>query len=86
MEDDLQEKWKMNQSTQINLISCDIIVNSPSFMIVNCHSFRVLTKPCFLLCLYDHYGRGVPKSRYYSLVISAIMQSYYVSGPLLIFL
>ena len=28
----------MNQSTQINLIGCDIIVNSPSFMIVNCHS------------------------------------------------
>ena len=30
MEDDLKKKWKMNQSTKINLIGCDTIVNSPS--------------------------------------------------------
>jgi hypothetical protein len=29
MEDD-QKKWKTNQSTKINLIGCDTIVNSPS--------------------------------------------------------
>ena len=29
-EDDLK-KWKTNQSTKINLIGCDTIVNSPSF-------------------------------------------------------
>ena len=42
MEDDLKKKkkkgrrskqnWKMNQSTKINLIGCDTIVNSPSFL------------------------------------------------------
>ena len=26
-----KQKWKTNQSTQINLIGCDTIVNSPSF-------------------------------------------------------
>ena len=26
-----QNKWKKNQSTKINLIGCDTIVNSPSF-------------------------------------------------------
>ena len=30
MEDNLKKKWKTNQSTQINLIGCDTIVNSPS--------------------------------------------------------
>ena len=33
MEDD-QKKWKTNQSTKINLIGCDTIVNSPSLMFV----------------------------------------------------
>ena len=41
MEDDLKKrkkgrrhkkKWKKNQSTKINLIGCDTIVNSPSLM------------------------------------------------------
>ena len=32
MEDDLQKKWKTNQSTKINLIGCNTIVNSPSFI------------------------------------------------------
>ena len=27
-----QQKWKTNQSTKINLIGCDTIVNSPSKM------------------------------------------------------
>ena len=34
MEDDLNKtkiKWKKNQSTKINLIGCDTIVNSPSW-------------------------------------------------------
>ena len=31
MEDDLKKIWKTNQSTKINLIGCDTIVNSPSF-------------------------------------------------------
>ena len=26
-----KQKWKTNQSTKINLIGCDTIVNSPSF-------------------------------------------------------
>ena len=30
MEDNLQKKWKTNQSTKIDLIGCDTIVNSPS--------------------------------------------------------
>ena len=30
MENDLKKKWKTNQSTKINLIGCDTIVNSPS--------------------------------------------------------
>ena len=29
-EDDLKKIWKTNQSTKINLIGCDTIVNSPS--------------------------------------------------------
>ena len=32
MEDDLKKKWKTNQSTKINLIGCDAIVNSPSLL------------------------------------------------------
>jgi hypothetical protein len=30
MEDNLKIKWKTNQSTKINLIGCDTIVNAPS--------------------------------------------------------
>ena len=42
MEDNLKKKWKTNQSTQINLIGCDTIVNSPSselfcFKLPPCH-------------------------------------------------
>ena len=33
MENDLKKKWKTNQSTKINLIGCDTIVNSPSMYI-----------------------------------------------------
>ena len=28
-----KQKWKTNQSTKINLIGCDTIVNSPSLLI-----------------------------------------------------
>ena len=28
-----EQKWKTNQSTKINLIGCDTIVNSPSFIL-----------------------------------------------------
>ena len=34
MENDLNKKWKTNQSTKINLIGCDTIVNSPSLILV----------------------------------------------------
>ena len=34
MENDLKKKWKTNQSTKINLIGCDTIVNSPSSFIL----------------------------------------------------
>ena len=27
-----EQKWKTNQSTKINLIGCDTIVNSPSYV------------------------------------------------------
>ena len=33
MENDLKKKWKTNQSTKINLIGCDTIVNSPSILL-----------------------------------------------------
>ena len=29
-----KQKWKTNQSTKINLIGCDTIVNSPSLYLV----------------------------------------------------
>ena len=37
MEDNLKknQKWKTNQSTKINLIGCDTIVNSPSSSFIN---------------------------------------------------
>ena len=28
----IKQKWKTNQSTKINLIGCDTIVNSPSYI------------------------------------------------------
>ena len=31
----LKKKWKTNQSTKINLIGCDTIVNSPSWIIIS---------------------------------------------------
>ena len=30
-----KQKWKTNQSTKINLIGCDTIVNSPSLEVIN---------------------------------------------------
>ena len=35
MEDNLKKKWKTNQSSKINLIGCDTIVNSPSSVTIN---------------------------------------------------
>ena len=50
MEDD-QKKWKTNQSTKINLIGCDTIVNSPSgclFLICIAFNIRIdLSRPFF---------------------------------------
>ena len=34
-----QKKWKTNQSTKINLIGCDTIVNSPSSLSIAAGSF-----------------------------------------------
>ena len=52
MEDDLKNKWKMNQSTKINLIGCDTIVNSPSFffMLIQNHTINIPYKasPLFI--------------------------------------
>ena len=31
----LKQKWKTNQSTKINLIGCDTIVNSPSISLLS---------------------------------------------------
>jgi hypothetical protein len=51
MEDDLkkngrqpQKKWKTNQSTKINLIGCDTIVNSASSAYI-CSNYVFETKP-----------------------------------------
>ena len=35
-----EQKWKTNQSTKINLIGCDTIVNSPSYKLI---SIRTMT-------------------------------------------
>ena len=66
MEDDLKKikknkngrrpkkKWKTNQSTKINLIGCDTIVNSPSFhqcvVILTRISYEVGDISCHLEC------------------------------------
>ena len=39
------KKWKTNQSTKINLIGCDTIVNSPSYILAKG------TKPKFNIAL-----------------------------------
>ena len=44
MEDDLQKKLKTNQSTKINLIGCDTIVNSPSINYI----WQLLFCPCIV--------------------------------------
>jgi hypothetical protein len=36
------KKWKTNQSTKINLIGCDTIVNSPSFLLLSYNPFSIL--------------------------------------------
>ena len=49
MEDD-QKKW--NQSTKINLIGCDTIVNSPSFCLLCRSGHPLLRQYQFQLQLY----------------------------------
>ena len=44
MENDLKKKWKTNQSTKINLIGCDTIVNSPSW------NFSLLCETVSAMC------------------------------------
>ena len=39
-----KKKWKTNQSTKINLIGCDTIVNSPSS---SCYRGKVKSTPRF---------------------------------------
>ena len=49
MEDDLKKtkiKWKTNQSTKINLIGCDTIVDSPSLCFL-CHIVVITSKEHF---------------------------------------
>ena len=36
MENDLKKEWKTNQSTKINLIGCDTIVNSHRRILEHC--------------------------------------------------
>ena len=39
-----KQKWKTNQSTKINLIGCDTIVNSPSSLIATYISHLILNQ------------------------------------------
>jgi hypothetical protein len=48
-----KQKWKMNQSTKINLIGCDTIVNSPSYTLVV--SVLATTEVCLTLAECQHY-------------------------------
>jgi hypothetical protein len=43
IEDDLKKKLKLktNQSTKINLIGCDTIVNSPSSFCFHCYPYNI---------------------------------------------
>ena len=43
MENDLKKKWKTNQSTKINLIGCDTIVNSPSWFCGRFLTFEIFS-------------------------------------------
>ena len=47
MEDDLNKtkiKWKTNQSTKINLLGCETIVNSPTYKFKKSKLFLVCSK------------------------------------------
>ena len=41
-----KQKWKTNQSTKINLIGCDTIVNSPSYMLNMQYRFCMIFRLC----------------------------------------
>ena len=49
-------KWKTNQSTKFNLIGCDTIVNSPSFLFFFLSSFFL---SFFLLSQFTFHLEGV---------------------------
>ena len=42
MENDIKKKWKTNQSTKINLIGCDTIVNLPSLILLRGILFNII--------------------------------------------
>ena len=58
MEDD-QKKWKTNRSTKINLIGCDTIVNSPSFILIMC-------EPKYAKNYLHNNGKNVVKNQSYA--------------------
>ena len=69
MEDDLKKKWKTNQSTKINLIGCDTIVNSPSS-----HLF-------FLIAVYSHQlKRAIQMKQYYQFPTSNVYLKQVLPG------
>ena len=65
MEDDLQKKWKTNKSTKINLIGCNTIVNSPSF--IQC--FHILGDALTEVAKEVHSGQLPSKSQRTSLMM-----------------
>ena len=58
MEEDLKKKRKTNQSTKINLIGCDTIVNSPSLS--NCEENEQKTSDSTLELSLLRNMRGTP--------------------------
>ena len=55
MEDNLKKKWKTNESTKINLIGCDTIVNSPSLTFIWLFGYQItllVFGECFFVFLF----------------------------------
>ena len=76
MEDDLKNKMEdQNQSTKINLIGCDTIVNSPSFRL----SLKVLKMPlCVESCSFCAFRRQEIFLK--KLRIHSLLHDYYSLG------